>query len=37
MIDIPRYVAELSHSCGVVQESGKALHMMFLVESTLCE
>jgi hypothetical protein len=37
MIGIPRYVAELSHGCGVVQESGKALHTMFLVDSTLCE
>jgi hypothetical protein len=37
MIGIPMYVAELPHGCGVVQECGKALHMIFRVESTLCE
>jgi hypothetical protein len=29
MIGIPRYVAELPHGCGVVQESAKMLHVQF--------
>jgi hypothetical protein len=38
MIGIPRYVAELSHGCcEVVQERGRVLHMMFIVENTSCE
>jgi hypothetical protein len=33
---LSRYVAKLSHGCGTVKERGRALHMMFIVES-LCE